>query len=246
LKYDKILDMKKTFRSYRYIFWSDTIGLLLPFSILAITLSYLIGEFNSSYPQIICDILKILLVVIFLLYISITSVIRLNYRIVLDGNELKQKGFFWGDRAILVSDISEIRRRDYDSMHLPKGKGLLEKILMPMRVALSFLGLFARNSDIPMIAFDGHSNFPVIPVNPKLIDAIILVKPDVKVSPKLIDLLSNETIKKLGMKRTLVDKIGYFIWRGCVAILIPLLLYFVIILLVILLDAIGLISIPSS
>jgi hypothetical protein len=241
--------MTKTFRVYRGLFLTDVIWVGFMCGLTTYVL------LNFSIPNLILErgAVKVVGALLFFTVLSVVSllsfILHLSYRIKINDTYLKEYGFMSKKREIEIKSIQSINRDYYDWMDQLGGNVSKNQALSSFLWVVTYIYAFIL---IPFISQKGGSgggsvgvSLPTFsltisgekfyflhPVNPRMIEAIVLMNPNVEVDPTLADILPNKLRKKLGIKFSVTDKIGFWIWRILLSILFLFILFFLVLFIV--------------
>jgi|SRR3989344_4164530 len=212
--------INKTYHLYR--------GLVLVETLTVLIFACLLWAFIYYKPHIdltVRSVGGIVLAIGLYLLVIYNYILRISYRIVLRDGVLIEKGIFSKKRIVPVSSVHGVMRRSYSILIDDEGienkeiKNVIEKIRY--YILLASRGKMNMYSYIPMISFvGGPKNFPTHPINPKIIESLVDIKSTIKVDNNLSDLLPGYLRKKLGLKLTIVEYVGLWIWRFVVTLLV--------------------------
>ena len=215
--------MRKTFFIYKGLIITEVLWLLMVGGLLYAIFIYGI-KIELSFERVAGLVLGLALCLV-ILWNAIT---RLSYTISIKENYLIERGIFSKKRWVLLSEITRIKRREHNLLFDSRGqKSFIVDIVDRIRSALFWLsrGRAKAYSSIAMLDFvGGPRNFPRFPINPKIVDSLIQLKPKISVDQNVADLLTTAARKKLKLKLTVVERIGLWVWRIVVGVLILLVL----------------------
>lgn len=223
---------KKRFGLYKGLIMIAIFGVLLLCFFLIFLINYIPYVSNTLFWN---------LLIIFLIIFSLPSISTASYRLIVVGDKIEEKGWLSPKRVISIQSINSIEKFNYnfknyitDYLELDDSK---QKILNQIFFAIFVATRFRYNpyASMPMISFRGDipmKLFPLHPINPKIVEVLLEINPKISVDSALVDILPAGLRNKLGIKLTIIDQVGLWLWRILWIIATPLLLLFAIIALI--------------
>lgn len=208
---------KKTFRIYSGIILIDLIFLSI-FSL------YII--FFNKIPRNLASDLFMVVFMIFGIYMFLRHI---SFKLEIINNEvIKESALFSEEKQIKISEIKKISRGYYSLFTYSREKG--ENFLPRLLMLIFSQGKLNPFSAIAMISL--KDDFPSMPVSFKIIEAIYDLNSNVNIDKQLNDFIPGSIRKKIGIKLTVTDKIGLWLWRVLTLILVVIVLGIILLMLV--------------
>jgi hypothetical protein len=216
--------MRKTFHIYVGLATQDI--MIFAGGILAVYANLEYAKINGS-----ASIYLFLSISLFLLGLYLV-VKHFSYKITIQDGILKESGWKSGNREININSVKTIIKGNYNLFFrkIEDNSNIIPRVIGLILSA----GTINTLIEMPMLLFVGDfpekSDFPKHPINPKIVDELIQINPNIKINHSVIDLISNKVKKDKKMKMSAADRLGLWLWRFLGFLLFILILFFAVML----------------